>query len=85
MNGIVKQFGAGKRTALGLELRAFSIETHEVANMKSHFNGILDRAKEFVSRVGMLWCNLRHDELMWPAHGRYQCRRCLRYHPLEWK
>jgi hypothetical protein len=30
------------------------------------------------------WCRMTHDEAMWPMHGRYVCRRCLREHEVEW-
>jgi len=37
--------------------------------------------RELRSRLGAIWCKLRHDSLMWPAHGRYQCRTCGRHYP----
>lgn len=33
------------------------------------------------SKMGILWCNLAHDSLMWPAHGQYECRSCGRRYP----
>jgi len=30
------------------------------------------------------WCRMTHNEAMWPMHGRYVCRRCLREHEVEW-
>ena len=32
-----------------------------------------------------LWCELFHDQPMWPINGRYQCGSCLRYHPVRWE
>lgn len=37
------------------------------------------------SQIGNLWCKLTHDDLMWPAHGYYRCRTCLRRHPVPWE
>lgn len=33
------------------------------------------------SRMGTAWCSLAHDSLMWPVHGRYECRICGRHYP----
>jgi hypothetical protein len=30
------------------------------------------------------WCRMTHNEAMWPMHGRYVCRRCLREHEVAW-
>ena len=30
------------------------------------------------SRAGSVWCNLTHESIMWPTHGRYECRTCGR-------
>jgi hypothetical protein len=38
------------------------------------------------SVIGAFWCALMHrDSSMWPIHGRYQCRRCLRYRQVRWE
>jgi len=37
--------------------------------------------KELRSRLGTIWCKFRHESLMWPVHGHYQCRTCGRYYP----
>jgi len=37
--------------------------------------------KELRWTIGTIWCKLKHDSLMWPAHGRYQCRTCGRHYP----
>ena len=26
-----------------------------------------------------------HNDAMWPIHGRYVCKRCLREYPVEWE
>jgi hypothetical protein len=33
------------------------------------------------SKVGTVWCSLTHESLMWPVHGRYECRTCGRRYP----
>ena len=35
-------------------------------------------------RLGRLWCNWTHPPPMWPIHGRYICRKCMRSHPIPW-
>jgi hypothetical protein len=30
------------------------------------------------------WCERMHSKAMWPIHGRYVCRVCLREHPISW-
>ena len=37
--------------------------------------------RQIRSEVGILWCNLAHDSLMWPVHGQYECRSCGRRYP----
>jgi hypothetical protein len=32
-----------------------------------------DRRKPGIREV---WCTLAHDEITWPAHGYYRCRKC---------
>jgi hypothetical protein len=31
--------------------------------------------------LGAIWCGLMHDSVMWPIHGKYQCRTCGRRYP----
>jgi hypothetical protein len=31
------------------------------------------------------WCRNMHSGAMWPMHGRYICRQCLRQHPVAWE
>ena len=31
------------------------------------------------------WCKKVHTDPMWPMHGRYICRRCLREYPVSWE
>jgi len=33
-----------------------------------------------LARLADLWCRRMHRSPMWPIHGRYQCRKCHRYH-----
>ena len=35
-------------------------------------------------RLGDVWCNLMHEQPMWPIHGRYECRICGRQHQVAW-
>jgi len=41
--------------------------------------------KTFWSCVAELWCRLMHPAPMWPVHGRYRCRACLREYPVYWE
>lgn len=41
--------------------------------------------KEHTEQIGRLWCKLMHDDIMWPAHGRYECRTCGRHHQIGWE
>jgi len=34
--------------------------------------------KELRYRLGTFWCIHNHQSVMWPVHGRYQCRTCRR-------
>ena len=38
------------------------------------------RTSGLLDRLADLWCRSMHDSPMLPIHGRYQCRRCHRYH-----
>jgi hypothetical protein len=38
-----------------------------------------------LNRIADLWCQKMHREAMWPIHGRYVCRRCLREHAVNWE
>jgi hypothetical protein len=38
-----------------------------------------------IERILAAWCRKMHDGAMWPIHGRYICRQCLREHPVEWE
>ena len=37
------------------------------------------------NRIADLWCRNMHTEAMWPIHGKYICKRCLREHAVEWE
>ena len=34
--------------------------------------------REFRFRLGIFWCLHKHQFVMWPSHGQYQCRTCGR-------
>lgn len=34
--------------------------------------------------IGKLWCRLIHGAPMWPIHGHYQCRTCMRQYAVPW-
>ncbi len=35
-------------------------------------------------RLRRLWCRCMHDSPMWPIHGEYECRICLRRFEVPW-
>jgi hypothetical protein len=37
-----------------------------------------------ISKAGHVWCELMHNDIMWPVEGRYRCRTCFREYPVEW-
>ena len=41
-------------------------------------------ASGLFERLAHFWCSFAHDEVMWPMHGQYRCRRCLRSHEVPW-
>ena len=41
--------------------------------------------KEILNQIGGWWCLRMHDSVMWPAHGKYRCRTCLREYPVEFE
>jgi hypothetical protein len=38
----------------------------------------------FAAKLGAIWCRLMHDTPMWPIHGSYSCRSCLRTYKIAW-
>jgi len=38
--------------------------------------------KQFVHQIEELWCQAMHGPVMWPIHGEYRCRACLRSYPV---
>lgn len=34
--------------------------------------------------ISRWWCRRTHSKAMWPIHGRYICRVCLREYPVSW-
>jgi len=41
--------------------------------------------KSLWSRCGDLWCEFMHNGAMWPIHGAYRCRQCLRSRAVPWE
>jgi len=39
---------------------------------------------KFAKILGDLWCRTMHQSPMWPIHGQYQCRRCMRCFSVPW-
>lgn len=37
------------------------------------------------NRIEEMWCRMMHEQAMWPMHGKYSCRQCLREYPVEWE
>jgi hypothetical protein len=35
-------------------------------------------------RIEEMWCRMMHGQAMWPMHGKYACRQCLREYPVDW-
>jgi len=40
--------------------------------------------KDFLNQYNDLWCEFMHEDAMWPIHGVYQCRQCLRKRTVPW-
>jgi hypothetical protein len=38
-----------------------------------------------IEKLLTAWCRQMHDGAMWPMHGRYLCRQCLREYRLAWE
>jgi hypothetical protein len=32
-----------------------------------------------------LWCEFMHAGILWPIHGEYRCRECLRTRAVPWE
>lgn len=41
--------------------------------------------KNLLERVEEFWCRTMHGAPLWPSHGRYQCRVCLREFPIQFE
>ncbi len=41
--------------------------------------------KNLMERVAEFWCENMHGQPLWPSHGRYQCRVCLREYPVRFE
>jgi len=42
------------------------------------------RSIGMIERLSELWCRHMHNAVMWPIGNHYQCRVCLRRHPVQW-
>lgn len=40
--------------------------------------------KNYLERYNDLWCKFMHNGELWPIHGVYKCRECLRERPVPW-
>ena len=40
--------------------------------------------KNFLTQYNDLWCEFMHRDTMWPIHGEYKCRECLRTRSVPW-
>lgn len=38
--------------------------------------------KHWLDQVEQFWCHTMHTQVMWPVHGEYRCRVCLRSYPV---
>lgn len=36
-------------------------------------------------RIATMWCRKMHTHAMWPIHGKYTCRQCLRQYRVVWE
>jgi len=36
------------------------------------------------NRASIGWCRTFHPETLWPVHGHYRCRACLRIYLVPW-
>jgi hypothetical protein len=37
------------------------------------------------TKLGIFWCSLMHNALMWPIRGNYRCRTCGRNYLVPWE
>lgn len=44
-----------------------------------------DWAARYVEAVGQAWCRAMHQDITWPQHGHYGCRRCGRVFQVPWE
>ena len=38
-----------------------------------------------LNRISELWCRKMHTRAMWPIHGKYICRDCMREYTVTWE
>ena len=41
--------------------------------------------KQLFNQLGTWWCMRMHSTAMWPLHGKYRCRTCLREFAVEFE
>jgi len=41
--------------------------------------------KELWNQIEEWWCVHMHDSVMWPAHGKYRCRTCMREYVVQFE
>ena len=41
--------------------------------------------KQLFDQLREWWCVRMHDAVMWPSHGKYRCRTCLREYAVEFE
>jgi hypothetical protein len=41
--------------------------------------------KQVWNQIGEWWCMRMHDSVMWPSHGQYRCRTCMREYAVQFE
>jgi hypothetical protein len=41
--------------------------------------------KQLMNQMSEWWCERMHDGVMWPSHGKYRCRTCMREYAVEFE
>lgn len=44
-----------------------------------------DWVTRYIDSAGEAWCRTTHDDITWPQHGHYNCRRCGRVFHVPWE
>lgn len=37
------------------------------------------------NQISEWWCMRMHDSVMWPSHGQYRCRTCMREYAVQFE